>query len=96
MCWLIFPRLLTVMDDGLELASGVHTATNLFGSLVITFDGGSVPCKLLPVQAGNTRCADHARRSCRPVFILLAAKDMVGLTGQNKTTGRRTSESPSC
>ena len=35
----IFLAVITLLDDGLELAMGVHTATNLYGSLVISFEG---------------------------------------------------------
>lgn len=37
-----FLAVITVMDDGLELAMGVHTATNLFGSILITFEGSAL------------------------------------------------------
>lgn len=30
---------MTIMDDGLELAMGVHFATNLFGALLVSYDG---------------------------------------------------------
>jgi len=30
---------MSIMDDGIELAMGVHTATNLFGCLLVTFKG---------------------------------------------------------
>lgn len=38
----LFLAIITVMDDGLELAMGVHTATNLFGSILITFEGSAL------------------------------------------------------
>ena len=38
----LFLAAITVMDDGLELAMGVHTATNLYGSLIITFEGSAL------------------------------------------------------
>lgn len=31
--------IMTLMDDGLELALGVHAANNIFGALFLTFDG---------------------------------------------------------
>lgn len=31
--------IMTIMDDGLELAMGVHFATNLFGALLVSYDG---------------------------------------------------------
>lgn len=34
--------LLTVMDDGMELALGVHAATNLYGALVVGYNGAAI------------------------------------------------------
>lgn len=34
--------IMTLMDDGLELALGVHAANNIFGALFITFDGSAL------------------------------------------------------
>jgi len=33
---------MTLMDDGIELAMGVHTVNNLFGSVLITFKGSAL------------------------------------------------------
>ena len=35
----VFLALITVMDDGLELALGIHAATNIFGSTLFTYEG---------------------------------------------------------
>ena len=35
----IFLALITVLDDGLELALGVHAATNIYGAVITTYDG---------------------------------------------------------
>ena len=35
----LFLGLITVLDDSLELALGVHAATNIFGAALISFDG---------------------------------------------------------
>lgn len=43
----IFLAVITVIDDGLELAMGVHTATNLFGSLIVTFEGSALQTEAL-------------------------------------------------
>lgn len=43
----IFLAVLTLLDDGLELAMGIHAATNLFGSLVVTFEGSALKNKTL-------------------------------------------------
>ena len=34
--------IVTLMDDGLELALGVHAATNIYGSLFVTFESSAV------------------------------------------------------
>jgi len=31
--------IMTIMDDGLELAIGVHAATNIYGALFVCYDG---------------------------------------------------------
>lgn len=35
----LFLAIITVLDDGLELALGVHAATNIFGATLFTYDG---------------------------------------------------------
>ncbi|MBC7883990.1 MAG: CPBP family intramembrane metalloprotease, partial [Saprospiraceae bacterium] len=35
----VFLALITVLDDGLELALGVHAATNIFGATLFTYEG---------------------------------------------------------
>ena len=35
----LFLAIITVMDDGLELALGVHAATNIFGAVFLTYEG---------------------------------------------------------
>ena len=35
----VFLAVLTFVDDGLELALGVHAATNIYGAAFVTFDG---------------------------------------------------------
>jgi len=38
-----FLGLLTILDDGLELALGIHLATNVFGSVFVNFTGSALP-----------------------------------------------------
>lgn len=38
----LFLGVITLMDDSLELALGVHAATNLYGSLLVTFQGSAL------------------------------------------------------
>lgn len=39
----LFLGIVTLMDDGLELALGVHAATNIFSALFVTFDDSAIP-----------------------------------------------------
>ena len=38
----LFLGILTLMDDGLELALGVHAATNIYSALFVTFDDSAI------------------------------------------------------
>lgn len=38
----LFLAVLTVMDDSLELALGIHAANNIFGATLVTFDGSAL------------------------------------------------------
>ncbi len=38
----LFLAILTILDDGLELALGVHAATNIFGALYVTYSGAVI------------------------------------------------------
>jgi membrane protease YdiL (CAAX protease family) len=39
----LFLGIITLMDDSLELALGIHAATNIFGALFVTFDDSVLP-----------------------------------------------------
>lgn len=43
----LFLGLITLMDDSLELALGVHAATNIFSALFVTFDDSAIPTAAL-------------------------------------------------
>lgn len=38
----LFLAAITLLDEGLELAMGIHAATNLFGSIFVTFEGSAL------------------------------------------------------
>ena len=79
-----FLAFLTVMDDGLELAMGVHTATNLFGSLVITFDGSALQTPaLIKLESPDVQIMLLLMVLSASIFILLAGKKY-GWTDWNK------------
>ena len=50
--WVMMPQyvflgfmfgLMSILDDGIELAMGVHTVNNLLGSVLVTFEGSALP-----------------------------------------------------
>jgi membrane protease YdiL (CAAX protease family) len=46
----LFLALITVFDHGLELALGVHWATNFYGATMVTFAGGAIQTDALFTQ----------------------------------------------
>ena len=34
--------IMTIMDDGLELALGLHAATNIYGALIVSYEGSAI------------------------------------------------------
>ena len=38
----LFLGLITILDDSLDLALGVHAATNIFGALILSYEGGAM------------------------------------------------------
>lgn len=43
----LFLGIITIMDDGLELALGVHAATNIFGALFVGYEGAAIQTQTL-------------------------------------------------
>lgn len=43
----LFLALLALVDEGLELSIGIHTATNLFGSLILKYEGSVIQTETL-------------------------------------------------
>lgn len=62
----LFLGILTLMDDGLELALGIHAATNIFSSVFVTFDGSALQTDAL------FRVTSVNINFMIPVFYLLA------------------------
>ncbi len=46
----LFLAIITVMDDGLELALGVHAATNIFGAVFTTYEGSALKTDALLIS----------------------------------------------
>ncbi|MBK8112365.1 MAG: hypothetical protein IPK46_19645 [Saprospiraceae bacterium] len=43
----LFLALLAIADNGLELSIGIHTATNLFGSIILKYEGSVLQTETL-------------------------------------------------
>jgi len=46
----LFLGIITVMDDGLELALGIHAATNIFGAVFTTYEGSALKTDALLIS----------------------------------------------
>ncbi|MEM1326026.1 MAG: lysostaphin resistance A-like protein [Bacteroidota bacterium] len=82
--WVVMPgyigiglalAIMTLMDDGLELALGVHAANNIFGALFVTFEGSvlSTPA-LFKVLEINPALGTVFTLVFSAIFLLIASK----------------------
>lgn len=55
----LFLALLAIADNGLELSIGIHTATNLFGSIVLKYEGSVLQTETLLSKNGESMAYDH-------------------------------------
>jgi len=71
----LFLGIVTLMDDSLELALGVHAATNIFGAMFVTFDDAALKTAALfhvgVVDMGGMLIAFFV---CAAVFIWVVSK----------------------
>lgn len=71
----LFLGIITVMDDSLELALGVHAATNIFASLFMTFDGSVLQTDaVFRVKAMNPYWMTGMFFICAAIFYLICYK----------------------
>lgn len=71
----LFLGLITILDDSLELALGVHAATNIFGATLVSFEGSVLQTDtLFQVSSINPMSMTAGFYISSIVFILLAAK----------------------
>lgn len=71
----LFLGLLVIVDDGLELALGVHAATNIFGALFVSYDGGVLQTDSIWKTAEiNVHFANVLFYVCAIVFYLICRK----------------------
>jgi len=67
--------IMTLMDDGLELALGVHAANNIFGALFVTFEGSVLATPaLFKVQEINPAMGTIMTIVFSAIFLFIAAK----------------------
>lgn len=68
----IFLGVITILDDGLELALGIHAATNMYGALFVTFESSAIqtPALLQMVEVDASGMALTAIGACILFFGL--------------------------
>ncbi len=82
----LFLAVLTVRDDGLELAMGVHTATNLYGSIFITFEGSALQTPaLIRLDVPDVQIMLLMMVLSATLFLIVASRKY-GWVGWNKLT----------
>jgi membrane protease YdiL (CAAX protease family) len=70
----LFLAIITLMDDGLELALGVHIISNIYASLIVTYQGSALKTSaLFKVTELNTELMLAGYFICAVLFILIAA-----------------------
>jgi hypothetical protein len=71
----LFLGYITIMDNGLELALGVHAATNMFGSLFVTYEGAALQTgTLFKTTEVNPLLLSFVFLVLSIIFILFASK----------------------
>lgn len=71
----LFLGVLTLMDDSLELALGVHAATNIYGALFVTFDSSALQTPaLFKTLEVNTDYLLVVSFSMFAIFLFICAK----------------------
>jgi hypothetical protein len=71
----LFLGIITLLDDSLELALGIHAATNIYGALFVTFDSSALPtAALFKMASVNITWMLIAFFVAAGVFFLLAKK----------------------
>ncbi len=64
--------LVTILDDGLELALGIHFATNFFGAVILGYDGAAIQTEsLLKTSVIDPSLMVTAFIACAIVFLLV-------------------------
>jgi len=69
----IFLGALALLDDGLELSIGIHTATNMYGAVFVTFDNSAIqtPAVFRMMEVDPSALTIYSVGAC-VLFLLLA------------------------
>jgi len=68
----LFLGIITILDDSLDLALGVHAATNIFGALILSYDGGALQTNsLFKTSALDPMIATAVFIACAFIFIII-------------------------
>jgi membrane protease YdiL (CAAX protease family) len=71
----LFLAVITLMDDGLELALGVHITSNIYASLIVTYQGAALKTSALyTVSSLNVELMLAGYFICAVLFIAIASK----------------------
>ena len=86
--------IITIMDEGLELAIGIHAATNIFGAAFVTFNGSALQtAALFRVDEVNINLMIPAFTISAIVLIFVCSKKY-GWNNWQKLFGRIPIETP--
>ncbi len=71
----LFLGIITILDDGMELALGVHAGTNIFGAVGVSYSGGALQTdSLLRMQSIDPINAVIVFLVCAILFSIICAK----------------------
>lgn len=80
--------IITVMDNSLELALGVHAATNIFGAIFVTFDGSALQTDaLFKTSVINVELMLPVTFVVSAVFIFICSRKYGWTNWQEKLLG---------
>lgn len=84
----LFLGILTLMDDSLELALGIHAATNIYGATMVTFDSSAIQTPALFKMASvDVRLMLLAFIFAAILFFIIVSKKY-GLNNWDKVFGK--------
>ena len=82
-----FLAIITIMDEGLELALGIHWATNLFGATAVTFKGSALQTDAIFKTSTVDAPLMLAFFILSAIIFIVIAKNKYGWSSLNKVFG---------